>query len=671
MKRTLAVLLLLLAVDAGAEYRIDRLEPAFWWAAMQHELLEIMVHGEGIAELEPAIEHPGVALENVYRTENPNYLFIELKLSGDVNAGRFRIDFKHEGSAVLHREYELRARQAGSAGRAGFDSSDVIYLITPDRFANGDPSNDQVEGLADGLNRDDPYGRHGGDLQGIIDHLDYIGDMGYTQIWLNPVLENDQPEASYHGYATTDFYQVDPRFGSNALYADLSSAAGEKGVGLIMDVILNHCGSEHWWMSDLPTEDWINHGGQFVGTTHKRVSLFDPHGTDSDRKRFNEGWFVPTMPDLNQKNPRLAIYLIQNSIWWIEYAGLSGIRVDTWSYSDKAFLSEWGLRLTEEYPDLNIVGEEWITNPAIVAYWQHGTSRQDGYQSYLPSLMDFPLHDAAIQGFMEEEGWGTGLDRIYRMLANDFLYADPYNLVIFPDNHDMSRIYTQLDERFDLYRMSLVFFLTTRGIPQLYYGDEVLMSNPGTEEHGVIRSDFAGGWRGDPASGFTGHGLTPRQLEAQALTRKLLNWRKSATAIHDGKLTQYAPDGKTYVYFRHNNRQTVMVVINKSSEEQPIDVSRFDELIAGRKSGTDILTGKHYRLDAPLKIPPNTVLLLDLQEPAERHGWRECRSRRSSYLRRATGCPRAVPIPRPGFRRNASQTVASSATLRTLSSSQT
>ncbi len=671
MKRTLAVLLLLLAVDAGAEYRIDRLEPAFWWAGMQHELLEIMVHGERIAELEPAIEYPGVALEHVYRTENPNYLFIELKLSGDVNAGRFRIDFKHEGSAVLHREYELRARQAGSAGRAGFDSSDVIYLITPDRFANGDPSNDQVEGLADGLNRDDPYGRHGGDLQGIIDHLDYIGDMGYTQIWLNPVLENDQPEASYHGYATTDFYQVDPRFGSNALYADLSSAAGEKGVGLIMDVILNHCGSEHWWMSDLPTEDWINHGGQFVGTTHKRVSLFDPHGTDSDRKRFNEGWFVPTMPDLNQKNPRLAIYLIQNSIWWIEYAGLSGIRVDTWSYSDKAFLSEWGLRLTEEYPDLNIVGEEWITNPAIVAYWQHGTSRQDGYQSYLPSLMDFPLHDAAIQGFMEEEGWGTGLDRIYRMLANDFLYADPYNLVIFPDNHDMSRIYTQLDERFDLYRMSLVFFLTTRGIPQLYYGDEVLMSNPGTEEHGVIRSDFAGGWRGDPASGFTGHGLTPRQLEAQALTRKLLNWRKSATAIHDGKLTQYAPDGKTYVYFRHNNRQTVMVVINKSSEEQPIDVSRFDELIAGRKSGTDILTGKHYRLDAPLKIPPNTVLLLDLQEPAERHGWRECRSRRSSYLRRATGCPRAVPIPRPGFRRNASQTVASSATLRTLSSSQT
>lgn len=612
MKRTLAVLLLLLAVDAGAEYRIDRLEPAFWWAGMQHELLEIMVHGERIAELEPAIEYPGVALEHVYRTENPNYLFIVLKVAGDVNAGRFRIDFKHEGSAVLHREYELRARKAGSAGRAGFDSSDVIYLITPDRFANGDPSNDQVEGLADGLNRDDPYGRHGGDLQGIVDHLDYIGDMGYTQIWLNPVLENDQPEASYHGYATTDFYRVDPRFGSNALYADLSSAAGEKGIGLIMDVILNHCGSEHWWMSDLPTEDWINHGGQFVGTTHKRVSLFDPHGTDSDRKRFNEGWFVPTMPDLNQKNPRLATYLIQNSIWWVEYAGLSGIRVDTWSYSDKAFLSEWSLRLTDEYPDLNIVGEEWITNPAIVAYWQHGTSRQDGYQSYLPSLMDFPLHDAAIQGLREEEGWGTGLDRIYRMLANDFLYADPYNLVIFPDNHDMSRIYTQLDERFDLYSMSLVFFLTTRGIPQLYYGDELLMANPGTEEHGEIRSDFPGGWRGDQASGFTGHGLKPRQLEAQALTRKLLNWRKSATAIHDGKLTQYAPDGNTYVYFRHNNRQTVMVVINKSSEEQPIDVSRFNELIAGSEAGTDVLTGKPYRLDAPLNVPPNAVLLLEL-----------------------------------------------------------
>ncbi|MGH8165654.1 MAG: cyclomaltodextrinase C-terminal domain-containing protein, partial [Woeseiaceae bacterium] len=316
---------------------------------------------------------------------------------------------------------------------------------------------------------------------------------------------------------------------------------------------------------------------------------------------------------LNQQNPHLATYLIQNSIWWVEFAGLSGIRVDTWPYSDKDFLTEWGRRLTEEYPGLNIVGEEWVTNPAVVAYWQRGSLRRDGYESYLPSLMDFPLHDAAMKGLKEEEGWGTGLDRIYRMLANDFLYADPHNLVIFPDNHDMSRIYTQLDERFDLYRTAMVFFLTTRGIPQLYYGDEILMSNPGTDSHGVIRSDFPGGWRGDEVNGFTGEGLMDRQREAQALTRKLLNWRKSAPAIYRGKLTQYAPEGSTYIYFRHDDRQTVMVILNKSREAQQLDTSRFHEVIAGATSATDVITGEKYSLDRPFNLAAGTSVVLELE----------------------------------------------------------
>lgn len=613
MKRAFLVATLsFLACDAGAAYRIEHLEPAFWWAGMKSEKLELMVHGERIAELEPTIEYPGVSIENIYRTENPNYLFIDLKLSAEVSSGKFRIDFNEDGRPVLHREYELRTRKPGSAERAGFDPSDVIYLITPDRFANGEPANDRVEGLEEGLNRSDPHGRHGGDLQGIVDHLDYIAEMGYTQIWLNPVLQNDQPEASYHGYATTDFYKVDGRFGTNVLYRKLASEAQRNGIGLIMDVILNHCGSEHWWMTDLPSAGWINHDGRFVGTTHKRLSLFDPHGADGDRKRFNEGWFVPTMPDLNQQNPRLATYLIQNSIWWVEYAGLSGIRVDTWSYSDKEFLTEWGRRLTEEYPNLNIVGEEWITNPAIVAYWQHGTFRRDGYESYLPSVMDFPLQEAVAKGLLEEAGWGTGLDRIYRVLANDFLYADPYNLVIFPDNHDMSRIYTQLDERYDLYKMSLAFFLTTRGIPQLYYGDEILKANPDTDAHGVIRSDFPGGWPDDDANGFTGEGLTHRQREAQTFTRELLNWRKTASAIHDGELTQYAPEGSTYTYFRYDDRQKIMVVINTSDKEQPVDVSRFNEVIDGEVAGTDVITGQTYQLDSSFKVPSNMALILDL-----------------------------------------------------------
>lgn len=579
---------------------------------MQDSSLELLVHGQGIAALEPALDQPGVRLVDVQRTNNPNYLFLELELAPDAPAGQFRIDFNQHGASVLHYDYELQSREPGSAARSGFGPSDVIYLITPDRFANGDPGNDEVANLAEGVDRRAPDGRHGGDLAGVINHLGYVADMGYTQIWLNPVLENDQPQASYHGYATTDFYQVDARFGSNAQYRELAEEAAKQHIGLIMDVILNHCGSEHWWLRDLPAGDWINHDGHFVATTHDKTSLFDPHGAESDRRRFSDGWFVPTMPDLNQRNPHLATYLIQNSLWWVEYAGLSGLRVDTWPYSDRAFLTEWARRMTAEYPGLNIVGEEWLTNPSMVAYWQRGTSRGDGYESWLPSLMDFPLNDAVMSGLKEETGRGAGLDRIYRMLANDFVYADAGNLVIFPDNHDMSRIYTQLDERFDRYRIALAFFLTTRGIPQLYYGDEILMTNPGTDAHGVIRSDFPGGWPGDAVNAFTGAGLTDRQREAQALMRKLLNWRKTATALHDGKLTQYAPEDGCYVYFRRDERQTLMVVVNSTAENKRIDLSRFDDLIEGAAYGTDALSGARFSLAESLDAPATSILVLDL-----------------------------------------------------------
>ena len=603
----------LFASGAGAQWEIRHLEPPFWWTGMQSSRLELMVHGEGIAELTPTLDHAGVELSGVHRTGNRNYLFLELELAADAAPGTVVIDFRRDGATKLRHRYELRAREAGSAEREGFDPSDVIYLVTPDRFANADASNDEIDGFADGLDRSDPHGRHGGDLEGIIGKLDYIAEMGYTQIWLNPVLENDQPESSYHGYATTDFYQVDARFGDNALYRKLSAEAARRGIGLIMDFIPNHSGSEHWWMSDLPSEDWINHGGEFVPTTHKRESLFDPNAAGSDKARFNEGWFVSAMPDLNQRNPRMATYLVQNGIWWVEFAGLSGIRVDTWPYSDKEFLTEWARRMLEEYPRLNIVGEEWVTNPAIVSYWQRGTLRQDGYESWLPSLMDFPLHDAVVRGLKEEEGWGAGLDRIYTMLANDFLYGDPHNLVVFPGNHDMSRIYTQLDENFELYRMALAFFLTTRGIPQLYYGDEILMANPGTDAHGVIRGDFPGGWPGDEVNGFTGEGLTERQREAQAFTRTLLNWRKTAIAVHRGKLTQFAPENGAYTYFRHDDRQKVMVVINKAHEDQPLDMARFAEVIGSAERGIDVVTGEEYLLDEIFKAPVKTALILELR----------------------------------------------------------
>ena len=609
----LCAALALCAIDANAAGRIDRVEPASWWAGMQDGRLQLLVHGERITELEPAIAYPGVTMRGVTRTDNPNYLFIDLELAPDVHPGQFRIDFRHQGTAVTSLEYPLQAREPGSAARKGFSPADVIYLVMPDRFANGAPSNDRVPDYPELPDRRNPVGRHGGDLKGMIDRLDYVADMGFTQLWLNPVLQNGSAQGSYHGYASTDFYRVDPRLGTNELYRSLSLEARGRGLGLIMDVVLNHCGMEHWWMRDPPASDWFNLGGRFVGTNHRRESLHDPHAAESDRRTFTDGWFVPTMPDLNQRNPQLATYLIQNSIWWIEYAGLSGLRVDTYSYSDRAFLAEWSGRLMREYPGLNIVGEEWSLDPPIVAAWQHGPARPGGLISSLPSLFDFPLQAAVMQGLVETEAWNTGLHRIYRTLANDFVYPDPYNLVTFPDNHDMSRMFTQLGERLDLYKMAAAFFLTTRGIPQLFYGSEILMANPGTDEHGVIRSDFPGGWAGDAVNGFTGAGITAQQRDAQDFTRELLNWRKNATAIHRGKLTQYAPQSGIYVYFRHTDQLKVMVVINKTADEQHIDTARFHEVIGTSTHATDVLSGERHVLEQGLRVAGRSVAILELQ----------------------------------------------------------
>jgi glycosidase len=609
---TVLLTVLCMSIDARADYDIEHLEPAFWWTGMRNNNLQLLVHGEAIAELSPAIDYPGVTIEKVHTVENPNYLFVDILLADTVAPGNFTINFTKNDVQQLSYEYQLLEREPKSAERKGFGPDDVIYLITPDRFANGDVTNDQVASLKEGLDRSDKFGRHGGDLQGIIEHLDYISDMGFTQIWLNPVLENNQPEQSYHGYATTDFYKVDARFGTNQQYRKLSAEAAKKGVGLVMDMIPNHSGSEHWWMQDLPSEDWINHGGEFVPTSHKRESLRDPHGVKADRKAFADGWFVPTMPDLNQRNPFMATYLIQNSIWWIEYAGLSGIRVDTYSYSDREFLTEWTQRLGEEYPNFSMVGEEWSLNPAIVAYWQRGKTNRDGYVSYLPSLMDFPLQNAVVQGLMSEETWGSGLTEIYEMLANDFLYADPDNLVVFPDNHDMDRIYTQLDEQYDLYKMAMAYFLTTRGIPQIYYGTEILMSNAAPGDHGIIRTDFPGGWPTDKVNAFTGEGLAAKQQDAKAFMHRLLNWRKSAVAIHKGKLTHYAPEDGVYVYFRHHKDGKVMVVLNKNDQPTRLPTDRFRQFLGDRTIGADVLTGKKYNLGEPITLEPVSALVLDI-----------------------------------------------------------
>ena len=598
----------------AADPTVEALEPPFWWAGMKDPNLQIMVRGESVSEFDVRLDCPGVRLVETHRVDSPNYLFIDLELASDLAPGSCDMRFRAEGGTETTLTYTFNARRDQSAAREGFSSADVIYLVMPDRFANGDPTNDSVDGMLERADRTNPDGRHGGDLQGLIDHLDYIADMGYTQVWLNPILENNEPTFSYHGYSTTDYYRVDPRFGDNNLYRRLSAAARERGIGIIMDLIPNHSGVSHWWVEDPPTKDWINHG-EFVPTSHIREPLHDPHAAEIDRATFVDGWFVPSMPDLNQRNAFLANYLIQNAIWWIEYGDLSGIRVDTWSYADKHFLSDWTRRVMTEYPDFNVVGEEWNNNPGIIAYWQRGKARDDGYESHLPSLMDFPLQIAIAPSLKAEETWNTGIVVFYRALVADFLYADPDNLLVFADNHDMHRIYRQLEGDEDLFRLAMVLVLTTRGIPQMLYGTEILMDHPPDASHGVMRVDFPGGWAGDDVNGFTGEGLAAEAAAMQDFMKRLLNWRKTSKAVTTGRLTHYAPVGGIYIYFRHtdDNSERVMVAINKNADDTELALDRFAESLYGANLGFDVLTGELHGLGQSLTIPRRAFLILELR----------------------------------------------------------
>ena len=610
---TIVNLFILLIYPVLVMAQIDHFEPPFWWAGMRNPHLQLLVHGKDISEKNVSINYAGVELESICLVENPNFIFINLKISPDTKAGKFDIQFSLGDRTSESYTYELRERDPGSSERNGFNNSDVLYLVMPDRFANGDPSNDEVKGMKEGLNRDELYGRHGGDLKGIMDHINYISEMGFTAIWLNPVLENDQPKESYHGYATTDFYKVDERIGTNEDYRKLGELAKENGIKLIMDMIFNHCGSEHWWMKDMPSTDWINYFPDYTITNHRRTVNQDPHASDYDSQIFTDGWFVPTMPDLNLRNPFMANYLIQNSIWWIEYVGLSGIRMDTYPYPYKVAMSEWNKRVLEEYPDFNMVGEEWSENPAIVSYWQRGQTNSDGYQGELPSLMDFPLQNALSRALNEPENWSTGLIRLYETLACDFLYPDPDNLVVFPDNHDMSRFSMQVGMKVDLFKLGIAYILTTRGIPQIFYGTEILMTHTEGNEHGHIRKDFPGGWQGDKINGFTGKGLTPQELEIQDYFKRLLMWRKTNPAVISGELTHFVPQNGVYVYFRYNKESKVMVILNKNDKEQLLKLDRFREVLSYNMKGTDVITGTEYELKDGILIPASYPLILEIE----------------------------------------------------------
>ena len=611
------LLLALLSVVAFATVSAQRIEPLNWWIGMKNPTLQLLIHGEQLGETIPFIDYPGVSIERVHQADSKNYLFVDLRIAPTTKPGTFTIQFKKAGNTIYSHPYRLLARQPDASQVKGFSPADVIYLIVPDRFANGDAANDVVMGTKEAtVNRKAEGSRHGGDIRGLINSLDYISEMGYTAIWPTVVLENDMAAYSYHGYAITNHYKIDPRFGTLDEYKELAAKARQKGIKLIFDEVLNHTGTNYWWMKDLPFKNWLNYPDSLVRTNHRRTVNQDVYASNYDKDRMSNGWFDATMPDMNGQNQFMANYLIQSSIWWIETCQLGGIRQDTYGYSDKKLLTQWSCRILNEYPNFSLVGEEWSLNPLVTSYWQAGKKNADGYQSCLTSIMDFPLQSALVEALKEQEGsdFGNGMTKLYEALANDFVYANPTANLIMGDNHDMDRLYTQLNEDLGLTKMALTYLLTVRGIPQIYYGTEVLMQNTGYHKHdGLIRSDFPGGWKTDSVNAFTGVGLNTDQQAMQNYLKKLLNWRKNNPVIATGKTLHFAPFDGIYVYFRYTSDKTIMVVMNKNANPVEVDPKRFAEITSGKSMAHSVLTNQAFALNRPLPVPAKSAVIFDLR----------------------------------------------------------
>lgn len=609
-------LIVLLLFFTGLHAQIERMEPPFWWSGMKHNELQIMFYGDDIAQYNVSVDHD-IVIKNIRKTENPNYQFVTID-TRDVPPGKFDFSFSKEGKEAFNRSYEFKKRSENSAHRQGFDASDAIYLIMPDRFANGDESNDSSAKMKEKADRSKPGGRHGGDIQGVIDHLDYLEDLGVTALWSTPLLEDDDPSYSYHTYAQSDVYNVDPRYGTNEDYKQLGQALHKRDMKLIMDYVTNHWGSEHWMIKDLPTYDWVHQFPGYANSNYRMTTQYDPNRSQTDWRYCVDGWFVKTMPDLNQSNPLVLNYLIQNAIWWIEYAGLDGLRVDTYSYNDKEGIAKWTKAIMDEYPNFNIVGEVWMHDQAQIAYWQKDSKvgAIQSYNSYLPSVMDFTLHDALTQAFNEENAsWDKGMVKVYENFVNDFLYPDVNDLLVFIGNHDTNRFNEIYGKDPEKYKLAMTLVLTTRGIPQLYYGDELGMTGNKPEKgDGDIRRDFPGGWKGDKQNAFTDAGRTALQNEFHDFTKKLLNFRKDKDVLHFGKLLQYLPQDNVYVYFRYNDTESVMVVINNSPEERELDLSHYSEGLKDFTGGHEVISGKELKFGKTLKLAGKTSMVIDLSK---------------------------------------------------------
>lgn len=616
MKHALILLIVFLFSWGGGQaaraMEIKKVAPSFWWAGMKNPELQILLYGENLALSDVSVSGEGIYLKEVVRQDNPNYLLLYLDLS-EAKGQTFQILLKN-GKKKLQVPYELKSRMQRGEDVKGFTSEDVLYLIMPDRFANGNSNNDVVDEMREKkVDRTDSFARHGGDIQGISNHLDYIADLGVTAIWLNPTQENDMESGSYHGYAITDYYQIDKRFGSNEDFCALVEKAHEKNLKVVMDMIFNHCGSENYLFRDKPSKDWFNYRSNYVQTSFKTASVMDIHASAFEKKIATDGWFTSVMPDFNQRNRHVARYLIQSSIWWIEYAGINGIRQDTHPYADFDFMSQWCKEVLDEYPYFNIVGETWLNSNVLVSYWQKDSKLAAPQNSNLPTVMDFPLQALMNQAFDEETGeWGGGLYKLYDYQTQDLVYANPMNLLTFLDNHDTSR-FAQTDEmakNLKRYKQAMVFLLTTRGIPQIYYGTEILMTGDKGKGDGDLRKDFPGGWQGDTRNCFVENGRTALENEAFEFTRQLLNWRKGNQVIGKGNLKHYSIQNGVYVYQREFNGKSVVVIMNGTDDSKELDLTPYQEILP-RENAFDVLTGKNVNLSGKLCLDGRENLILN------------------------------------------------------------
>jgi len=603
---------LVTALSSSAQIpALERVEPMFWWVGMHNPDLQLIVHGDHIAARKVELNYPGVKLVAVRKVENPNYLFIDLRVLSGTVPGTFPIKFVKAGEKTLTYNYALKKRDRSPGRAQGVTSKDLIYLIMPDRFSNGDPNNDSFANLREtGVHRDSMFSRHGGDLQGIMNHLDYLKDLGVTAIWLTPAVENDEPHASYHGYAVTDHYKIDPRYGTNDLYKKFVEKCHAMGMKVVMDLVHNHAGTEGYTIRDMPMKSWVHQWPKYTKSNFRYEAVMDPHASAVDRKLMLDGWFDRRMADMNENNPYVENFLTQNHIWWVEYSGVDGFRLDTYPYNDPAYMAKWAVDVKAEFPHLSIFGEVLTSSPVTEAYFTQGNTINRGFDTHLPGVTDAAVKDAIYEALNSKEGWTGGVNGLYNIISQDFLYQDVNRNVIFLDNHDMSRVLSMVGENINKYKSAMAMLMTLRGIPQMYYGDEILMKNFSNPD-GLVRSDFPGGWPGDKADKFNATGRTAAENDAYNYVRTLANYRKNTPALQSGKMMDYVPERGIYVYFRYDDKKTIMVVYNSRDNEQSATTDRYFERIKGAKKAKNVISGETVDL-LKLTIPGKSTLVLEL-----------------------------------------------------------